>query len=441
MRRSSLLLVASCAVVAACGPSLGAQGPARNPQAAQWFDRAKVSYRAADFDDARDSARHAITVAPQDAEIRELSARIAMVRLDFEEALKLTEGLDSPEAHGIRGRAFWFTGDLEHAADELDAMLTDPKIKDPWARDVAGLARRGAGRHPFEMEGGLVAEVDMPRAIDRVALGAANVVPCELDGERILALVATGTSEVLLDTNSRHEAAWVNLRFDRVEVKDVPALVQDLSAITRQLGVPIKALIGAQLLRHAHATFDRRGDQFVVRRQDPPPPPEASRVPLYYVRGGGMMLRATITAKQDDPIPLLVDSSRPFPLFLQDVAWKKAGIDVMSLAAVPDAPNMKHGMVPMFRMGGFDLAKMPAIQGGDFSEMANGVDIDLAGVVGADLLAFFRVTFADDGRFMWIEPDPTLLGPPQPPPPGAAAPPPPPPPASPTVPRLTPPHP
>jgi hypothetical protein len=439
MRRSSLLLVASCAVVAACGSSLGA-GPARNPQAAQWFDRAKVSYRAADFDDARDSARHAITVAPQDAEIRELSARIAMVRLDFEEALKLTEGLDSPEAHGIRGRAFWFTGDLEHAADELDAMLTDPKIKDPWARDVAGLARRGAGRHPFEMEGGLIAEVDMPRGIDRVALGAANVVPCELDGERILALVATGTSEVLLDTNSRHEAAWVNLRFDRVEVKDVPALVQDLSAITRQLGVPIKALIGAQLLRHAHATFDRRGDQFVVRRQDPPPPPEASRVPLYYVRGGGMMLRATITAKQDDPIPLLVDSSRPFPLFLQDVAWKKAGIDVMSLAAVPDAPNVKHGMVPMFRMGGFDLAKMPAIQGGDFSEMANGVDIDLAGVVGADLLAFFRVTFADNGRFMWIEPDPTLLGPPQPPPPGAAAPPPPPP-ASQMVPRLTPPHP
>jgi hypothetical protein len=432
MRRSSLLLVASCAVVAACGPSMGTQGSARSPQAAQWYDRAKVSYRAADFDDARDSAKHAIQVAPQDADIRELSARIAMVRLDFDEALRLTEGLDSPEVHGIRGRAYWFTGDLEHAADELEAMLTDPKIKDPWARDVAGLARRGAGRHPFEMEGGSVAEVDMPRGIDRVALGAANVVPCELDGERILALVATGTSEVLLDTNSRHEAAWVNLRFDRVEVKDVPALVQDLSSITRQLGVPIKALIGAQLLRHAHATFDRRGDQFVVRRQDATPPPDASRVPLYYVRGGGMMLRATITAKQDDPIPLLVDSSRPFPLFLQDTAWKKAGIDVQSLASVPDAPNVKHGMVPMFRMGGFDLAKMPAIQGGDFSEMANGVDIDLAGVVGADLLAFFRVTFADDGRFMWIEPDPTLLGPAQPPA-GQPAPPPPqaPPPATP----------
>jgi hypothetical protein len=403
---------------------MGTQGPARSPQAAQWYDRAKVSYRAADFDDARDSAHHAIQVAPQDADIRELSARIAMVRLDFDEALKLTEGLDSPEVHGIRGRAYWFTGDLEHAADELEAMLTDPKIKDPWARDVAGLARRGAGRHPFEMEGGSVAEIDMPRGIDRVALGAANVVPCELDGERILALVATGTSEVLLDSNSRHEAAWVNLRFDRVEVKDVPALVQDLSSVTRQLGVPIQALIGAQLLRHAHATVDRRGDQFVVRQQEAPAPPDASRVPLYYLRGGGMMLRATITAKDDAPVPLLVDSSRPFPLFLQDAAWAKAGVDVRTLEPVPDAPSVKHGAVPIFRLGGFDLAKMPAVAGGDFSEMASAVDVDLAGVVGADLLAFFRITFADEGRFMWLEPDPTLLGPPLPagpaPQPGAA---------------------
>ncbi|HEY8041638.1 MAG TPA: hypothetical protein VIF15_17655 [Polyangiaceae bacterium] len=411
MRRPSLVFLALCAAAVACGPSVGPQTPTRPPLATQWLERARTSYRGADFDDARDAAKHALGAAPNDAEIRELSARIALVRLDFAEALHLTEGLDSTDAHGIRGRAYWFSGDLEHAADELEAMLTDPKVKDAWARDVAGLARRGAGRHPFEMDGGMVGAVEMPRALDRVPLGAANVVPCELDGERILALVATGSSEVLLDANSRHEAAWVDLRFDRVEVKDVPALVQDLSPITRQLGVPIKALIGAQLLRHAHVTFDRRGDQFVVRRLDATPPPDASRVPLYYLRGGGMLLRATVTAKDDDPIPLLVDSSRPFPLLLQDSAWKKAGIDVHTLAAVPDMPAMKHGMVPMFRMGGFDLAKMPAIEGADLNELTTGLDIDLAGVVGADLLAFFRVTFADEGRFMWIEPDPTLLGP------------------------------
>jgi Tfp pilus assembly protein PilF len=410
MRRCLPALLALCALSTACGPSGDARSPTRAPLASQWLERAKASYRSGDFDDARESAKKALAAAPSDPDARELAARIALVRLDYAEALQLTEGLSSNQAHGIRGRAYWLSGDIEHAADELEALLADPSVKDSWAHDVAGLARRGVGRHPFAMDGALVAAVDVPRAIERVPLGAAIVVPCELDGERVLALMATGTSEVLLDSNSRHEPAWVSFRFDRVEISDVPALVQDLSPISRQLGVPIKAMIGAQLLRHAHATFDRRGDQFIVRRRDAPPPPDASRVPLFYMRGGGMVLRATVTTRDEGAIPFYVDSSRNFPLLLKDAAWQKAGVDVRSLTSLPDTPNVKTGIVPTFRMGGFDLAKMPALEGIDMSELISGTDVDLAGVVGADLLSFFRVTFADDGRFIWIEPDPSLLG-------------------------------
>jgi hypothetical protein len=60
------------------------------------------------------------------------------------------------------------------------------------------------------------------------------------------------------------------------------------------------------------------------------------------------------------------------------------------------------------------LAKTPAIEGADMGELTAGLDVDLGGIMGADLLAFFRVTFADEGRFMWIEPDPTLVGPEEP---------------------------
>jgi hypothetical protein len=441
MRRCLPVLFVFLTAAVACGPSMGAKEPARPALATQWLERAKASYRAADFDDAREAVRQALASAPNDGEARELAARIALVILDYSDALKLTEGLESSAAHGIRGRAYWFSGDVEHAADELEALLSDPTVKDAWARDVAGLARRGGGRHPFEMDGSLVAAVEMPRAIDRVPLGAADVVPCELDGERILALVATGSSEVVLDSNSRHEAAWVSLRFDRVQVNDVPALVTDLSPIARQIGVPIKAMLGAQFLRHTHATFDRRGDQFVVRRRDAAPPPDASRVPLYYLRGGGMILRATVTARDEGPIPLFVDSSKPFPLLLKDAGWKRAGVDIATLASSPDTPGVKRGTVPMFRMGGFDLARMPALEGIDIGDLASGSEVELAGVVGADLLAFFRVTFADDGRFVWIEPDPTLLGP-EPGPPGRpdAVPPlgPSPPPPAETAPRANP---
>ena len=83
------------------------------------------------------------------------------------------------------------------AADDLEAMLLDPNVKDPWARDVATLARRGQGRHPFAMEGGLVTLVEMPHA------GPALIVPCELEGESILALVATAVGEVVIDSATR----------------------------------------------------------------------------------------------------------------------------------------------------------------------------------------------------------------------------------------------
>jgi hypothetical protein len=262
------------------------------------------------------------------------------------------------------------------------------------------------------MDGGLVASIEMPRALEKVSLGAASVVPCELDGERVLALIATGSSEVLIDSTSRREASWVSLRFDRIEIRDVPSLVQDLSPISRQLGVPVKVMLGTQLLRHAHVTVDRRGDQFVVRRHDAGTPPEASRVPLYYIRGGGMVLRASVTSHEDDFVPLLVDTSRQFPLFLEDATWKKAGVDVHSLAPVAGAAaNVRQGAVPLFRLGGFDLPKLPGVAGVDLKEITQGLDIDLGGIVGADLLAFFRVTWADEGRFMWVEPDPTLLTP------------------------------
>jgi hypothetical protein len=270
----TIVLATALSLCAACA-GFDLNHPARTPLADKWFTRAKLSYKSGDFGDASAAAKSALQAAPSDPEIKSLAARVALARLDFAETLRLTDGLQSTEAHSLRGRAHWFSGDIEPAADELEAMLQDPAVRDPWASDVAKLARRGQGRHPFAMEGGYVAAVEMPKA------GPALIVPCELEGENILALVATASSEVVIDAASRREPAWVNLRFgERIEVKDVPAIAQDLSGVSHELGAPIKALLGANLLRHVHATFDRRGDQFVVRHDDPTPPPEASRVPL-----------------------------------------------------------------------------------------------------------------------------------------------------------------
>ncbi len=398
-------IVAMCvlAVGTACG-SFGANTPTRPPLAQKWLERAEQSYKAGDFDDAHTSIDEALRVSPHDDDARLLAARLALARLDYGSVLKLTDGIQTTQAHGVRGRAHWYAGNMDGAADELEEMLTDPAVKDPWARDIARLARKGSSRKPFNMEGGVVALVDMPPA------GSALIVPCEMEGEQVLTMVATGSAEVVVDSGSRSEPSWVSLRFaDRIEVRDVPALTQDLSALSHVLGAPIKALLGVNLLRHIHATFDRRGSQFVVRLQDPPSPPEASRLPLFYARGGGMMMRMQVAPHEDGTSLFYVDSSQPYSLVMQDALWKKAGVDLTQLVPSTVLPNSRAGRVPAIRLGGMSFPSVPALALGSVADQApSSLDIDLGGVVGAGLLEAFRVTFTDEGRYVWVEPDPTM---------------------------------
>jgi hypothetical protein len=391
MRRVLIVSV----LLSACGPE--AKAPEVSPTD-KWIARADASYRAADMDDAKVSVDEALKIDPKNARARLVAGKIALARLEFTEALRATEGLADTDAHMIRGRAFWYSNDIDRAADELDKMLKDPAVKDPWAREVSKLARRGQGRKPFSMEGGVVSAVEMPQA------GPLLVVPCELEGENILALVATGVGELTLDSTTRKEPAWVSMRFGSIEVKDVPGLTQDLSGVSRQLGAPIKALLGVNVLRRMHVTFDRRASQFVVRREDPTAPPDASRVPLYYVRGGGMMLRAGLSQKTESVANLLVDTSSPFPLSLADASFGKAGVALASLRGDPGLPaNYKTGVLPFVRVGGFDVPQTPAVQGANMDELRSRVDVDFGGVLGSGFLQPFRVTFGDEGRFVWLE--------------------------------------
>lgn len=438
--RAAAFVLAVAATSVACGDGPDAATPNRSQLADKWLTRAKQSYRNGDAEDATVAIDGALKSAPRDPDTRLLAARIALAKLEFEEVIRLTENLPSSEAKGLRGRALWYAGDIERAADELEEMGKDPNVKDPWARDVAKLARRGQGRHPFAIEGAVVAAIEMPGGEGG---SPALVVPCELEGERILALVATNFGELMIDSTSRKEPAWVNLRFgDRFEVKDVPALTHDLSNVSRQLGATIKALLGVNVLRHMHVTFDRRGSQFVVRKNEPPAPPDASKMPIFYARGGAMMMRAAINNTTDGNTLLFVDSSAFYPLALDDALLKKSGADLAKFRQAPGAPaNWKMGELPYFKLGQVDLSQFPAVQGATVGDYKSTFDVDLGGIAGAGLLSIFRVTFADQGKFLWLELDPALMpGGGQPPP---QQPPPQPPPSdmTPTKPPMAPPGP
>ncbi len=386
----------------ACGP-VGLREPDWPPTGKKWFDRASESYRTGDIEDAHLAVVKALRVVPDRDEVRLLGARVALAQLEFDETIRLTEGLASTDARGVRGRALWYGGQLERAADELDQLLADPEVRDPWASDIAKLARRGSGRTPFRMTGAMLAAVEMPRVA-----ATSLIVPLEVNGEQALGLIATRMAEAVVDSKAGSEPAWVSLRFgERVEVKDVPALAQDLSGISRELNAPIKILLGVNLLRHLRPTFDFRGSQFVVRNFDPPPPPDATTVKLNYVKGGGMLMRGGLGSRDGGPEgAFLIDTLMTFPIALDDAGWKKAGVGLSTLESVPNQSSLKYGRLPMLRVGAFELPEVTGVYGAPVQQLADGLEIELDGLVGSGLLAEFRVTLVDAGRTMWLEPMP-----------------------------------
>ena len=65
--------------------------------------------------------------------------------------------------------------------------------------------------------------------------------------------------------------------------------------------------------------------------------------------------------------------------------------------------------MPSLRLGGMAFPGVPALALDSVNAQAPAsLDITLGGIVGAGLLEAFRVTFTDDGRSVWVEPDPTM---------------------------------
>jgi hypothetical protein len=371
------------------------------PMAKRWYDRALKSYLGGDLEDAGISVENALRVAPNQPETRLLAGRISLAALDYDRSLEVLKGIDSLEARGLRGRSLWYKGDVQLAADELEALVADPDVRDPWAVEIIKLARRGQGRKPFEMRGGMVAVSEMPRT------GTPSmIVPLEINGDPALGMIATGTAEAVVDSATGAEPSWVSLRFgERIEVRDVPALAKDLSGISRQVNAPIKILLGVNLLRHLRPTIDFAGSQFIVRNYDPPAPPAATTLRLSYVKGGGMLLRGSLGTGDSAPsASLLIDTALTYPVALDDGGWQKAGIAPSSLQSVPSGGSLKQGVVPSLRLGAFEVPRVPGLQGeAAVKEREDGLGVEIDGLVGAGLLATFRVTLFDGGRSMWLE--------------------------------------
>lgn len=406
---TALLALLSLATLGGCS---GAFGSSRTKNAETWFSRAKTEFHEGDFEEAHDSVEKALAVAPDDVEIKTLAAEIALTALDYAEVLRLLKGVQSTDAARLRGRALWYKGEPDAAADELEAMLNDPAVKDEWAKATSKLARRGQGRNPFSLSGIPLAAVEM---VHVSPVAPYFVVRVEIDGAPALALIATGSAEVVVDSSTHPEPGWISLGFGerpdgrKFEVHDVPAVAQDLSGFAQKTGAPIKALLGVNLLRRLNATMDFMGHQFVVRNFAPPPPPSATRLDLRYARGGGLLVRSGVGGEKGPKETLMVDTTNPFGVALDEAGWKKAGFDAATLKLLPEDPEGKTrgGVIPLMRLGAFDVPRVEGLYGPSFNtaigDFERTVGIDIDGFMGSRFLYSFRCTLVDGGRLLWVE--------------------------------------
>ncbi|MBK7396528.1 MAG: hypothetical protein IPJ34_09570 [Myxococcales bacterium] len=192
-----------------------------------------------------------------------------------------------------------------------------------------------------------------------------------------------------------------------MEFRDVPALVEDLSGYSQQQ-VPIGALIGANFLRRLHATFDRGADQLVLRRDDPPNPPTLTRLPVAWVRGGGMVVRATIKKEFELSGGLGSTAARRGASRSPSPPGRFVGVDVSKMQTYNDT---KYERLTNIKLGALDLGPAVGVSGATaIEDKLKQLDVTTIGALGMTFLGAMRVSLVENGRTMWIETDQDTSG-------------------------------
>jgi hypothetical protein len=123
-----------------------------------------------------------------------------------------------------------------------------------------------------------------------------------------------------------------------------------------------------------------------------------------YIKGGGMVIRSQFGAEANSPgASFLVDTGVLMPLAMSESGWKKAGTDPSVFPQVPGDKTLRQGSVAHMSLGDFDVPNVPGVFGLPMQELAQGGGIHLDGVIGAGLVANFRVSLVDQGRTLWLE--------------------------------------
>jgi len=383
----------------ACGASAasGVVSPAEPEDIASLSSRARAALEGGDLEAAWRASSRALDLSADDASAQDVAARVALARGDDEGAVRVLRRATAPVLVRLRARARFRRGELAAAAEDL-ASVEDRDPVDGWAVAVLPIARAGSGMELYRLEG--AGETVLPFVPDVPV----PVVAIVIDGRTVNALVATSADLTILDDGVRESSGIADrLELGGVSVQRVPVLVRDLDEVSSQVGVPLGAVLGIDLLLRLGATLDGRERRLVLRRERDDGPMAGAAIPFVTLGGTFLAVRAEVDGRTSGW--LTVDSAGLFPVAVSDVTTAHLRWTADDVTTVPGAPSgrVMLGRIRSLRMAEVELADLPALTGLVPAELPDLAGVPVAGMLGSALWMQLRITLDPRDRSIHVE--------------------------------------
>jgi hypothetical protein len=357
--------------------------------------RARDAFERGDLEIAGGLIEEALAADPTDETVLAEFAAIELARGHDQRVAEALADATHRDLVLLRAKARFRLGDARGVVRDLESFADEER--DGWM-EVALAIARGAGDGAWWVAGGA----------DRASLPTLSgppvpVIEIAIDGEPVRALVSTATDLTVIDDRLAEEASLVErIELGPVTLGRVPALVRDLDPLERQLGTPIGAVIGLDVLRHFETTIDYAQHRVVLRREGTEVGQESSNARYATLAGSFLSVHAIMGEVQGW---LVIDTGGLFPIALSPNAVAALGLDLETLEAPPSAPapDVRLTQIESLRVSDFELRGVPAVTGLVPRDLDALSGVALAGMLGAVTFNERKLVIAPASRRIHVE--------------------------------------
>jgi hypothetical protein len=356
--------------------------------------RARQALERGQLEIAAGLAAEAMARDREDERVLAAYAAVALARGEDREVVDALDGATDSDLVHLRAKARFRVGDAPGVVRDLESFADDER--DGWM-EVALAIARGAGSEPWWSVAG-----DDRATLPMVSGPPVPVVEIAIGSDSVRALVSTATDLTVVDDRIAEDPGLLpRVELGPIAVERVPSLVRDLDPIERQLGTPIGAVIGLDLLRHFETTIDFAERWVALRRGGSEAGSSASA--RYATLGGGFLaVHASLDGAEGW---MVIDSAGLFPIALSPAAVAALELDLDALEAPPSAPapDVRVTQIDALRFGELELRGVPAVTGLVPRDLDALAGAPLAGMLGAVTFNERKLVIAPASRRIYVE--------------------------------------